>query len=67
MLTNIFCLGFDKDLPKYNHEHNLSMLSKNKRYLKNQAEWEDDDKYFDEELEQKHNKLIMEEMRPQRL
>ena len=40
------------------------MTSKNKRYLKNQNAWEDDDRKFDEELEQKHNELLLEDLYP---
>ena len=38
------------------------MASKNKRYLKNQNAWEDDDRKFDDELEQKHTALMFEDL-----
>lgn len=37
------------------------MTSKNKRYFANQNDW-DDDRNFDEELEQKFNALVMEDL-----
>lgn len=61
-VSSIYRLGFDKDLPIYNHDLNFSTISKNKRYLKNQNAWEDDDRKFDAELEQKHTALLLEDL-----
>lgn len=54
-------LELEKDLPTYKHNRNYSVSSKNKRYFNQHSAWEDDDQQFDEELEQKHTALLMEE------
>jgi len=50
------------DLPSYRQKEEYTGLAKNKRYFDNQETWEDDDTIFDEELKEKHNELLVEDM-----